>query len=102
MLGHATDAEDAPLWYPLARQIHHQLPCTLMTILEQLAHQRTQAVISTAVSVAIEKMAEEAAREILQDPTFRAELKAAARQSFGRAIRELRRPRKATPRSRAR
>jgi pantoate kinase len=69
-----------------------------MTLLEQLAQERTHAVISTAVSVAIEKMAEEAAREILQDPSFRAELKAAARQSFGRAIRDLRRARKPTKR----
>jgi len=66
-----------------------------MTLLEQLAQQRTNAVISTAVSVAIEKVAEEAAREILSDPAFRAELKTLARQSMGRAMRDLRRPRKA-------
>jgi len=51
-------------------------------------------VISTSVSLAIEKMAEEAAKEMLQDPAFRAELKRLARQTFGRAIRDLQRPRK--------
>jgi pantoate kinase len=64
-----------------------------MTLLEQLAQHRTNAVISTSVSLAIEKMAEEAAKEMLQDPAFRAELKRLAQQSFGRAIRDLQRPR---------
>ncbi|HZN51039.1 MAG TPA: hypothetical protein VFD81_10420 [Methylomirabilota bacterium] len=65
-----------------------------MTLLAQLAQHRTNAVISTSVSLAIEKMAEEAAKEMLQDPAFRAELKRLARQTFGRAIRDLQRPRK--------
>jgi hypothetical protein len=62
-----------------------------MTILEQLAQQRTNAVLSTAVSVAIEKIAEEASREILSDPVFRAELKALAKVSVARTMRDLKR-----------
>ena len=64
-----------------------------MTLLAQLAQQRTNAVISTAVSLAIEKMAEETARDILRDPVFREELRALARQSVSRAMRDLHRPR---------
>lgn len=61
-----------------------------MTLLEQIAQQRTNEVIYTAVSVTIEKIASEAARDLLQDPVFKEELKAAARQSLSRAVRDLR------------
>lgn len=65
-----------------------------MTLLEQLAQNRTNAVMSTAVSLAIEKMAEETARDILRDPAFREELRDLALKSVGRAMHELRRPRR--------
>jgi pantoate kinase len=61
-----------------------------MTLLETIARQRTNEVVYTSVSLAIEKIATDAARELLSDPAFKAELKAAARQSIGRAVRDLR------------
>lgn len=67
-----------------------------MTLLEQLAQHRTNAVIDTAVSLAIEKIAAETARDLLQDPAFREELRTLARQSVSRTMRDLRRPRAKT------
>jgi hypothetical protein len=61
-----------------------------MTLLEQIAQQRTNEVVYTAVSLTIEKIAAEAARELLRDPVFKADLKTIARQSIGRAFRDLR------------
>jgi pantoate kinase len=61
-----------------------------MTLLEQIAQQRTNEVVYTSVAVTIEKIASEAAREILRDPAFKAELKLAAQRSIGRAFRDLR------------
>lgn len=69
-----------------------------MTLLEQIVQQRTNETLVTAVSATVEKIAAEAAREILQDPVFRAELKAVATASFGRAMRDVRR--QARPRRR--
>lgn len=59
-----------------------------MTLLEQIVQQRTHE--TPAVSATVEKIAAEAAHAILQDPAFRAELKAVA-ASFGRAMRDVRR-----------
>lgn len=60
-----------------------------MTLLEQIAQQRTNDVIYTAISLTIEKIAAEVSREILREPAFKEELKALARQSIGRALRDL-------------
>jgi hypothetical protein len=62
-----------------------------MTILERLAQQRTNDVVYSAISLTIEKIAAEAAREMLNDPAFKAELKLLARQSIARVTRELHR-----------
>lgn len=62
-----------------------------MTLLQEIAQQRTNDVVYTAISLTIEKIASEVAREILREPGFRNELKTAARQSIGRAFRDLRR-----------
>jgi pantoate kinase len=62
-----------------------------MTLLEEIAQQRTNEVVYTSVAVTIEKIASEAARELLRDPAFKAELKLAAQRSIGRAFRDLRR-----------
>jgi hypothetical protein len=61
-----------------------------LTLLEQIAQQRTNDVVYTAVSVTIEKIAAETARAILQEPGFREELKAIALRSLGRTFRDLR------------
>jgi len=60
-----------------------------MTLLEQIAQQRTNEVIYTSVSLTIEKIATEAARDILRDPAFKSRLKAIAEQSVARAFRDL-------------
>jgi len=60
-----------------------------MTLLEQIAQQHTNAVIYSSISVTIEKIATEAAQDILRDPDFRAELKQLARQAARRAVRDL-------------
>ncbi len=62
-----------------------------MTILEQIAQQRTNEVVYTAISLTIEKIATEVARELLREPAFKDELKALARRSIGRAFRDLHR-----------
>jgi hypothetical protein len=61
-----------------------------MTLLERIAQHRTNEVVYTAISLTIEKIASEVSREILREPAFKAELKAVARQSLGRAFRDLR------------
>ena len=61
-----------------------------MTLLEQIAQQRTNDVVYNALSVTIERVAAELSRELLDDPGVRAELKAAVVQSFGRTVRDLR------------
>ena len=63
-----------------------------MTFLEELARRRAHDVLSTAVSITIEKIAAEAASAILADPAFREELRALAREQVGRAKRNLQRP----------
>jgi len=74
-----------------------------MTLLERLAQQHTNEVVVSAISVTIEKIATEAARDILSEPGFREELKELARQSIGRAFRDLRRtePSRTTKRRKA-
>jgi len=63
----------------------------MATLLEQIAQQRTNDVVYTAISLTVEKIAAEVARDLLREPAFREELKAVARQSLGRAFRDLRR-----------
>lgn len=60
-----------------------------MNLLEQIAQQRTNDVVYTAISLTIEKIATEVAREMLREPAFRDELKMLARKSMGRAFRDL-------------
>jgi len=60
-----------------------------VTLLEQIAQQRTNEVVYTSISVTIEKIAADAARDILRDPIFKATLKAAAMMSVKRATRDL-------------
>jgi hypothetical protein len=62
-----------------------------VTLLEQIAQERTNQTLYTALGATIEATAREISRELLQDPGFREELKTAARQSFRRAVRDLRR-----------
>jgi hypothetical protein len=62
-----------------------------MTQLERLAQERTHDVVSTTISLTIEKIASEIARELLQDPGFKQELRGLARRSFGRTVKQLRR-----------
>lgn len=62
-----------------------------MTLLEQIAQQRTNHVVYTAISLTIEKIAAEVARELLREPAFKEELKTIARRSIGRAFRDLHR-----------
>jgi pantoate kinase len=61
-----------------------------MTLLEQIAQHRTNDVVYSAVSITIEKIAAEVSRELLREPAFRDELKAAARLAIGRSFRDLR------------
>jgi len=60
-----------------------------MTLLEQIAQQRTNEVVYSALSLTIEQIATEISRELLKEPAFKDELKALARQSIGRAFRDL-------------
>ena len=62
-----------------------------MTLLERIAQQRTNEVVYTAISLTIEKIATEVARELLREPAFKDELKALARRSIGRTFRDLHR-----------
>jgi hypothetical protein len=71
-----------------------------MTLLEEIVQRHTNEAIYSVISVTIETIAAEAAREMLKDPTFRADLKALARQSFGRALRDLHRNGGRRPRAR--
>lgn len=60
-----------------------------MTLLEEIAQSRTNEVVYLAISLTIEKIATEVTRELLREPAFKEELKAMARQSLGRAFRDL-------------
>ena len=60
-----------------------------MTLLEQIAQQRTNDVVYTSVSLTIEKIATEAAKAILQTPGFREALQSMALASVARSFRDL-------------
>lgn len=60
-----------------------------MTLLEQIAQQRTNDVVYSAISLTIEKIASEITRELLKEPAFKEELKALARRRLSRAFRDL-------------
>ena len=60
-----------------------------MTLLEEISQRRTNDVVYSAISLTIEKIAAETARDLLREPAFRAELKALARMSLRRAFRDL-------------
>jgi pantoate kinase len=60
-----------------------------MTLLEEIAQQRTNDVVYSAISLTIEKLASEITRELLKEPAFKEELKALARRSLSRAFRDL-------------
>jgi hypothetical protein len=60
-----------------------------MTLLEEVAQQRTNQTLVTVLNATIEKIATDAARELLRDPVFRATLKAAATGSIRRGVRDL-------------
>ena len=61
-----------------------------MTLLETIAQRQTNEVLVSALSITVEKVASEIARELLADPAFKAELKQLTAQSVGRAVRQLR------------
>ena len=69
--------------------------------LATLAHARTTEVVYSALSIAIEKIASEMAKEILNDPAWRAEIKRLTAASFGATVGGLQRARfKRTPKAR--
>jgi len=55
-----------------------------VTNLERLIKAHVEATTVTTVAVATEKLAEEMAREILKDPSWRAEMHALVRKHFRR------------------
>lgn len=57
---------------------------------QQLADTTAEYVLSQSTRMALEKLAEETAREMLADPEFRAELRAAMGLSVKRVMKELR------------
>lgn len=64
----------------------------MTSLLQQIAQRRTDDVVYSAIGLTIEKIAAEAAAELLKDAAFREELRALARQSVARAFRSLHRP----------
>jgi hypothetical protein len=71
-----------------------------VTLLEEIAQQRTNQTLVTVLNATIEKIATDAARELLRDPVFRATLKAAATGSIRRGVRDLLRNGRGTKRKR--
>lgn len=67
-----------------------------MTLLEQLAQERTNETLFTSLSATIEATARMIAQEILADPAFRVELKTFTQHSISRAMRDLHAPAKRT------
>lgn len=65
-----------------------------MTQLERLIHQQVATSVVTTVSRATDKIAEEMAHEILKDPAFREEMRAAIGHAFAGTVAELRKPRR--------
>ena len=60
-----------------------------MTNLERLVKAHTEAATLTTISSATERIAEELARELLKDETFRAEMQALVRTHFTATLRAL-------------
>lgn len=60
-----------------------------MTNLERLIKAHTEGAVITTVTTATEKVAEEMARELLKDPTFRAEMQTLVRTHFTATLRAL-------------
>jgi hypothetical protein len=60
-----------------------------MTQLETLIQQQVAASVVTKISQATDKIAEEMAREILKDPTFRQEMQALIRRAFTTTVSQL-------------
>jgi hypothetical protein len=60
-----------------------------MTNLERLIQAHTRASTLTTISAATERVAEELARETVNDPAFRAELRALIRKHFSTTIEQL-------------
>jgi hypothetical protein len=70
-----------------------------MTHLERLIKAHVEAATRTTISDATERIAEEMARELLKDPTWRSEMQALVRKHFGGTMESLpkngrRRPRR--------
>lgn len=61
-----------------------------MTLLERIAHQRTNDGVSPAISLTLETIAAEVSRDLLRDRAFREDLKTIARQSLTRKPRARR------------
>ena len=60
-----------------------------MTHLERLIKANTEATTVTTLSAATERVCEELARETVNDPEFRAELRALIRKHFSTTMRRL-------------
>ncbi|PYR95404.1 MAG: hypothetical protein DMF84_01215 [Acidobacteria bacterium] len=73
-----------------------------MTHLEKLIQAHVAGATVTTITTATEKIAEEMAREILKDPTWRAEMQTLIRRHFTHTVTALRknggRPRRRRPR----
>lgn len=63
-----------------------------MTNLERLIKAHVEAATVTTISGATERIAEEMARELLKDETFRAEMQALVRTHFTGTMQQLARP----------
>ena len=60
-----------------------------MTHLERSIKAHVEAATRTTISDATERIAEEMARELLKDPTWRAEMQALVRKHFGATMETL-------------
>lgn len=59
------------------------------TALEKLVQETVRSSVATTLVLATDRIAEQMAREILTDPTFRAELQSLIRTAFSATVREL-------------
>ena len=64
----------------------------MTTHLARLIEAHTEAATVTTITRATELIAEEMARELLQEPEFRAELKTLVREAFSTTVRALNAP----------
>jgi hypothetical protein len=69
-----------------------------MTNLERLIKAHVEAATVTTISGATERVAEEMARELLKDETFRAEMQALVRTHFTATMQQLAKPANGTRR----